>query len=89
MEHGALSYRRCLGDDKVIPDMVSFPAVAGAKDDETVVFAWIIHESREKRDETNARVMADPRMKDFCDPDNMPFDCKRMAYGGFKTIVKA
>ena len=89
MEHGALSYRRCLGDEMVIPDMVSFPALAGAKDDETVVFAWIIHESREKRDETNARVMADPRMKDFCDPENMPFDCKRMAYGGFKTIVKA
>ena len=89
MEHGALSSRGCLGADMVIPDMVSFPAWAGAKDDEIVVFAWIIRESREKRDETNARVMADPRMKDFCDPENMPFDCKRMACAGFKTIFKA
>ena len=88
MEYGALDYRECVGDDMVIPDMLGFPTMAAAHEDETVVFAWITHESREKRDETNAKVMADPRLKEMCDPEKAPFDCKRMAYGDFKTIVK-
>ncbi len=89
MEHGALDYRECAGDDMVIPDMLGFPTISGAKEDETVVFAWITYESREKRDEINARVMADPRLKDTCNPETSPFDFKRMAYGGFRTIVKS
>lgn len=89
MEYGALEYRECAGDDMAIPDMLGFPTIAGAKEDETVVFAWITHESREKRDEINAKVMADPRLSELCDPEKMPFDCKRMAFGGFRTIVKA
>ncbi len=88
MEHGALDYRECLGDDMVIPDMLGFPTLAAATADEVVIFAWITYESREKRDEINAKVMADPRLAESCTPENAPFDCKRMAYGGFKTIVK-
>ena len=60
MEYGALDYRECVGDDMVIPDMLGFPTMTAAHEDETVVFAWITHESREKRDETNAKVLADP-----------------------------
>jgi uncharacterized protein YbaA (DUF1428 family) len=88
MEYGALDYRECVGDDMEIPDMLGFPKIAAAKEDETVVFAWITYESREKRDEINAKVMADPRLTESCNPENAPFDCKRMAYGGFNPIVK-
>lgn len=89
MEHGALDYRECVAEDTDAKEMVSFPTLAGAKEGETVVFAYIVYESREHRDEVNAKVMADPRMHEFC-PDHggtPPFDYKRMAYGGFRTIV--
>jgi uncharacterized protein YbaA (DUF1428 family) len=89
MEHGALDYRECLGEDLTVNDMVSFPQLAGAKPDETVVFAWIAYESREHRDAVNAKVMDDPRLKEMMSSDPQLFDCKRMAYGGFQTIVKA
>ena len=85
MEHGALDYRECVGDDLKNDWGVAFPALAGAKEGETVAFSWITFKSRKHRDQVNAKVMADPRLK--CDPANMPFDCKRMAYGGFKTLV--
>ncbi len=88
-EHGALEYRECVGDDMNAKDMVSFPSLAAAKPDETVVFAWIVYNSREHRDEVNAKVMADPRIHEMCGKDDMPFDCARMAYGGFRTIVEA
>lgn len=88
LEHGALEYRECAGDDMEAKDMVAFPQLASAAPDETVIFAWIVHENRQKRDEVNAKVMADERLASLCDPANLPFDCKRMAYGGFKTIVK-
>jgi uncharacterized protein YbaA (DUF1428 family) len=86
-EHGALDYWECLGDDLEVKDMVSFPQLANIGADETVVFSWIVYESREQRDQVNARIMADPRIQELCDPDNPPFDCKRMAYGGFRVIV--
>lgn len=86
-EHGALDYWECLGDDLEAKEMVSFPQLANLGADETVVFSWIVYESREQRDEVNAKVMADPRIKEMCDPDDPPFDCKRMAYGGFKALV--
>lgn len=89
IEHGALEYRECAGDDLAIEGMFGFPEMTKAGPEETVVIAWIVYESREKRDEVNAKVMADPRIKEICLPENTPFDCKRMAYGGFKTIVKA
>ena len=85
MEHGALDYRECVGDDLKNDWGVAFPTLAGAKEGETVAFSWITFKSRKHRDQVNAKVMADPRLN--CDPANMPFDCKRMAYGGFKTLV--
>ena len=87
MEHGALDYRECVGDDLQVKDQVSFPEVIHAEPGETVVFAWITYESREHRDAVNAKVMQDPRLVKMMEPGAMPFDCKRMAYGGFTTIV--
>ena len=88
-EHGALEYRECVGDDLDVKGQVPFPRVIETKPDETVVFAWIVFESREHRDAVNAKVMADPRMASMGEKGEMPFDFKRMAYGGFKTIVEA
>lgn len=89
-EHGALEYIECVGDDLDIKDMLTFPKLADAGPGDTVVFAWIVYESREHRDAVNAKVMEDPRMQDpeICDPAKQAFDCRRMAYGGFKTIVE-
>ena len=88
-EHGALDYYECLGDDLDIEKVVSFRDLAGAGEDETVIFSWIVYESREHRDRVNAAVMEDPRIKEEMESDDAPFDFKRMAYGGFKTIVTA
>lgn len=85
-EHGALDYCECIGDDLDIQDMVSFKSSANAGNNESVVFSWITYESREHRDAVNAAVMADPRMTEMMD-SNL-FDCKRMAYGGFKMLVE-
>lgn len=87
-EHGALEVMECAGDDLEIDEVVRFPKLAGCQSGETVVFSWIVYESREHRDEVNRKVMADPRMKDMS-PESMPFDCSRMAYGGFTSIVDA
>jgi uncharacterized protein YbaA (DUF1428 family) len=86
MDHGALSYVECTGDDVPQGEVTSFPRAVQARDDEIVVFAWILFESRERRDEINAKVMADPRMEG--DPSDMPFDGKRMIYGGFVPFVQ-
>jgi uncharacterized protein YbaA (DUF1428 family) len=88
MEHGALAYRECIADDTTAEGMLAFPDVIKSNKDEAVVFSFIVFKSREHRDEVNAKVMADPRLKDMCDPDHMPFDCQRMAYGGFATLVE-
>lgn len=88
-EHGALEYYECVGDDLEVKDMVSFPRIADAKADETVAFSWILFESREHRDAVNEKVMNDPRLKKMMEDEHMPFDCQRMAYGGFRTIVEA
>lgn len=84
-EHGALSFVECIGDDVPYGELTSFPRAVQAKEDETVVFSWIVYESREKRDEINAKVMADPRLK--MDSASMPFDGKRMIFGGFTVAV--
>ncbi len=89
LEHGALEYRECAGDDLQIPDMVPFTKMADAGENDTVVFAYIVYESKEKRDEVNAKVMADPRINEMCGSEGMPFDCSKMGYGGFTTIVHA
>lgn len=88
-EHGALEYRECVGDDLDVKDLVPFPRVVDLKPEETVVFAWIVFKSREHRDEVNAKVMKDPRLAETMDPTAMPFDMKRMVYGGFEVIVEA
>ncbi|HWQ91957.1 MAG TPA: DUF1428 domain-containing protein [Clostridia bacterium] len=86
MEHGALEYRECVGDDLAVQMGIPFPRLAKAKPEETVVFSWIVYKSRAHRDKVNAQVMKDPRLT-CMDPKTMPFDCKRMTYGGFKIIV--
>jgi uncharacterized protein YbaA (DUF1428 family) len=85
-EHGALSFVECIGDDVPYGELTSFPRAVQAKDDEIVVFSWITYDSREKRDEINAKVMADPRLKQ--DMSQAPFDGKRMIFGGFKSFLE-
>jgi uncharacterized protein YbaA (DUF1428 family) len=87
-EHGALEYRECIGDDLKVKWGARFPRVIRAKPDETVVFAWVVFRSRAHRDRVNAKVMSDPRIASM-DPNAMPFDMKRMAYGGFRVLVEA
>ena len=87
-EHGALQYWECVGDDVKPGKVTSFPQAVQLKDDETVVFSWIVYETREARDKINEKVMADPRLKDMMDPKTMPFDGMRMFWGGFKSIVE-
>ena len=86
-EHGALEYRECVGEDLKTKWGVAFPRAARVKPGETVVFSWIVYKSRADRDRVNAKVMKDPRLKPMMDPKTMPFDVKRMVYGGFKVIV--
>lgn len=88
-KHGALEYYECLGDDLNKRMGRPFPRLARAKRGETVFFSWIVYKSRAHRDQVNARVMKDPAIRNMCDPKNMPFDCKRMSYGGFKVLVDA
>ena len=86
-EHGALDYKECVADDVKKGTWTSFPRSVKLKASETVVFAYVVYKSRAHRDSVNKKVMKDPRLKEMCDPKNMPFDAKRMFWGGFKTIV--
>ena len=88
MEHGALQFCECVGDDLKTKMAVSFPHTIKLKPGETVVYSWIVYKSRAHRDSVNKKVMADPRLKDMMDPKAMPFDGKRMIYGGFKVLVQ-
>lgn len=85
-EHGALGVAECVADDVPYGELTSFPRAVQASDDETVIFSWIAYESREARDEVNAKVIADPRIKEAM--ADVPFDPKRMIYGGFRTLVE-
>lgn len=85
-EHGALEYRECVGDDLDVKLGVPFPRKIRLKPGETLVFAWIVFKSRAHRDRVNAKVMKDPRMNV---DQKMPFDMKRMLYGGFEVLVEA
>jgi uncharacterized protein YbaA (DUF1428 family) len=87
MDHGALNYRECVGEDLVCPFGVPFTKTLKTKPSETVVFAYIEYKSRKHRDQVNAKVMKDPRIAAMCDPKAMPFDCTKMVYGGFEVIV--
>lgn len=86
-EHGALSYVECVADDVSYGEVTSFPRSVQATEDEVVILAWITYPSKEVRDACNAKVMSDPRLQ--CDPASMPFDGKRMFWGGFTTLVQA
>ena len=88
-EHGAIEYFECVADDVQPGKHTSFPQSVKLKPGETVVFAYIVYKSRAHRDRVNKKVMADPRLASSMDPKAMPFDAKRMIYGGFKTIVEA
>lgn len=98
-DHGALEYRECAGDDlntvmtdtgtKKVKGVPPFGRGIRLKSNETVVFAWIVFKSKADRNRVNAKVMKDPRLAAMMDPKNMPFDAKRMLYGGFKVLVDA
>jgi uncharacterized protein YbaA (DUF1428 family) len=89
-EHGALQVVECWGDDVPAGEVTSFPMAVQCQDDETVCFSWITWPSRQVRDAGMEKVMADPRLDPEVNPTaTMPFDAKRMIYGGFETIVEA
>ncbi len=88
MEHGALEYTECVADDVKPGKRTSFPQAVKLKEDEVVIFAWIVFKSRAHRDKVNKLAMNDPRLTSM-DIKNMPFDGKRMFWGGFKSIVRA
>jgi len=88
MEYGALEYIECVADDVKPGKTTSFPQAVKLKPGETVVFSWIVYKSRKHRDSVNAKVMKDPRLASMMDPKTMPFDGKRMFWGGFKTMLE-
>ncbi|MGO1000342.1 DUF1428 domain-containing protein [Lysobacter sp. CA196] len=87
MEFGALQYVESVADDVKPGKSTSFPQAVKLKPDEVVVFSWIVYKSRAQRDRINKKVMADPRLADMMDPKALPFDGKRMIFGGFKYVV--
>ena len=87
-EHGALEFREYVADDVKPGKWTSFPQSVKLKRDETVMFSYIVYKSRAQRDRVNARVMKDPRLAKMMDPKAMPFDAKRMFWGGFRTLVE-
>jgi uncharacterized protein YbaA (DUF1428 family) len=88
-EYGALEVKECVADDVKVGKRTSFPRSVKLKPGETVVFSYIVYKSRGDRDRINAKVMKDPRLAKMMDPKAMPFDAKRMFYGGFKVLVEA
>jgi uncharacterized protein YbaA (DUF1428 family) len=88
-DHGALEFQEAVADDVKVGKRTSFPRSVKLKPGETVVFAWIVYKSRAHRDRVNAKVMKDKRMAKMMNPKAMPFDGKRMIFGGFKILVDA
>ena len=86
-DHGALEFRECVAEDVKPGKVTSFPQSVKLKPGETVVFSWIVFKSRAHRDRVNAKVMKDPRLAKMMSPNAMPFDGKRMIYGGFEVMV--
>jgi uncharacterized protein YbaA (DUF1428 family) len=87
-EFGALEYIECVADDVKPGKLTSFPQSVKLKPDEVAVFSWIVYKSRAHRDRINKKVVNDPRLANMMDPKAIPFDSKRMIYGGFKTMVE-
>ena len=88
-EHGAVEVRECVADDVKVGKWTSFPQSVKLKRGETVVFSWIAYKSRAHRDSVNAKAMKDPRLAEMMNPKLLPFDGKRMIYGGFKDLFGA
>ena len=88
LEYGALEYVECVADDVKPGKLTSFPQSVKLKRSEVVVFSYIVYRSRGQRDRIMKKIMVEPRFKRFMDPKKMPFDGKRMFWGGFKTMVK-
>lgn len=86
-EYGALDYKECVGDDINVKHGIPFPKLTKIRRNETVMFSYIVYKSRIHRDRVNAKVMKDPRIVNMFDSKQMPFDMKRMSYGGFKVLV--
>ena len=87
-EYGALTYVECVGDDVKPGKLTSFPQAVQLEPDEVVIFSWITYKSRAQRDSINEKVMKDPRLTEMMDPKSMPFDGKRMIFGGFETLLE-
>lgn len=87
MDHGALEYHECIGDDVKPGKVTSFPQSVKLKSGEVVWFSWIVYKSRKDRDRINAKVMKDPRLSNMMNPKKMPFDGMRMFWGGFKSVI--
>jgi uncharacterized protein YbaA (DUF1428 family) len=87
MDHGALSYHECVADDVKPGKQTSFPQGVKLRKGEEVWFSWIVYKSRKDRDRVNAKAMKDPRLANMMDPKAMPFDSKRMVFGGFRMLV--
>ncbi len=88
-DHGALDYKECVGEDLKVKWGPTFPRGIKTRPGETVIFSWIVYKSRAHRDRVNATVMKDPRLAAMCDPKDMPFDGKRILYGGFEVMVES
>ena len=88
LDHGAIEFHECVADDVKPGKHTSFPQSVKLKSGETVIFSWIVFKSRAHRDSVNAKVMKDPRLADMMDPKALPFDGKRMFWGGFKILVE-
>jgi len=88
-DHGALGVQEFVAEDVKVGKWTSFPRSVKLKPGETVIFSWIVYKSRAHRDRVNAKVMKDPRLAKMMNPKEMPFDAKRMIFGGFKSLVSA
>jgi len=88
-DHGALDFQEFVAEDVKVGKWTSFPRSVKLKSGETVIFSWIVYKSRAHRDRVNAKVMKDPRLASMMDPKKLPFDGKRMFWGGFKILVDA
>jgi uncharacterized protein YbaA (DUF1428 family) len=87
-EHGALEYHECVADDVKPGKSTSFPQAVKLKPGEVVLFSWIVYKSRAQRDAVNKKVMSDPRLADMMDAKSLPFDGRRMFWGGFKPLIE-
>lgn len=88
-EHGALEYFECMSDDVKVKMGLPFPRLTSAKPSEVIFFSWILFKSKAHRNKVNAKVLKDKRIENMCDPNNMPFEMKRMSYGGFSVKVRS